>query len=109
MKTATEKGRQGADPQVSRAVRFAGLAARTIFIGMLIVITIRVASPQVEQIWTLLDTPGDLIRVLLGFALCVWLLVNIFAVPKDPGGYRIWLYLGFALLPLSALCAVVIW
>ncbi|WP_407180501.1 hypothetical protein [Bradyrhizobium sp. STM 3562] len=75
----------------------------------MIVITARVASPQIEQYWTLLDTPGDLVRVALGFAVCLWLAVHLFILPKDPGGYRTWLYLGLALLPLSLLCAVLIW
>ncbi len=94
---------------VSTPVWLGGLAVRTIFIATLIVITARVASPQIEVLWTLLDTPGDLIRVALGFGVCVWLLVHIFILPKDPDGYRTWLYLGLALLPLTVLCAVVIW
>jgi cell division protein FtsW (lipid II flippase) len=50
-----------------------------------------------------------LIRVVLGVAVCIWLLVHLFIVPKDPGGYRTWLYLGIIILPLSILCTVVIW
>jgi hypothetical protein len=30
-------------------------------------------------------------------------------LPKDQGSYRTWLYLGLALLPLSLLCAFVVW
>ncbi len=97
------------DTTVSTVVWLAGLAARTVFIGSLIVITARVASPQIERLWTLLDTPGDLIRVALGFAVCVWLFVHLFILPKDPSGYRTWLYLGLVLLPLTLLCAVIIW
>ncbi len=95
--------------EVSGAVWLAGLAVRTLFIATLIVITARVASPQMEQLWTLLDTPGDLVRVMVGFAVCVWLIVHLFILPKDQEGYRTWLYLGIALLPLSVLCAIVIW
>jgi TRAP-type C4-dicarboxylate transport system permease small subunit len=101
--------RKRASVDVSRTVWFAGLAVRTLFIAVLIVITARVASPQIEQLWTLLDTPGDLIRVALGVAVCLWLLVHLFILPKEPGGYRTWLYLGLILLPLTVLCAVVIW
>lgn len=97
------------DAQISRTVWLAGLAVRTIFIALLIIITARVASPQLEHIWSIWETPGDLVRVLLGFAVCVWLAVHVFIVPKDPAGYRTWLYLGLAILPLSILCAVVIW
>jgi TRAP-type C4-dicarboxylate transport system permease small subunit len=95
--------------EISRTMRFAGLAMRTVFIVILIVMTAHVASPQIEHISSLYETPGDLIRVALGFAVCVWLVVHLFILPKDAGGYRTWLYLGFAILPLSILCAVVIW
>ena len=94
---------------LSRTVWFGGLAVRTIFIFILIVITARVSSPQTELIWAIYETPSDLFRVVIGFALCLWLAVHLFIPPKDAGGYRTWLYLGVAILPLSALCAFVIW
>lgn len=105
MKTVNNPARA----EISRTMRFAGLAMRTVFIVILIVMTAHVASPQIEHISSLYETPGDLIRVALGFAVCVWLVVHLFILPKDAGGYRTWLYLGFAILPLSILCAVVIW
>ena len=95
--------------KISRTVWLGGLAVRTIFIAILVVITARVASPQVEHIWSLWETPSDLIRVALGVAVCIWLLVHLFIVPKDPGGYRTWLYLGIIILPLSILCTMAIW
>ena len=95
--------------RLSTAVRFAGIAVRTLFIIILTIITARVSSPQMEHISSLYETPGDLIRVALGFAVCVWLIVHVFILPKDPNGYRTWLYLGVAILPLSVLCAVLIW
>jgi hypothetical protein len=98
-----------ADAGISKTVRLVGLAARTIFILIMIVVTAHVASPQIEHIWSLYETPGDLIRVALGAAVCVWLVVHLFILPKDAGGYRTWFYLGFTILPLSVLCAVAIW
>jgi hypothetical protein len=95
--------------KISAGVRIGGMATRAIFIIVLTVITARVASPQVENIWTVFETPSDLIRVALGFAACAWLVVHIFVVPKDADAYRTWLYLGLAVLPLSLLCAFVIW
>jgi F0F1-type ATP synthase membrane subunit a len=94
---------------ITPTVRFAGLAVRTIFIVILIIITARVSSPQLEHFSSLYETPSDLVRVTLGLAVCVWLFVNLFILPKDPAGYRTWLYLGAALLPLSVLVAVVVW
>jgi hypothetical protein len=85
------------------------VAVRTIFLIVLTVLTARVASPQIENIWSVSETPGDLVRVALGFAVCVWFVVNLFILPKDAGAYRTWLYLGVAILPLSLLCAIVVW
>lgn len=106
MSTAKTKG---PEEEISRGIWFGGLAVRTIFIAILIIVTARVASPQMEHIWSLWESPDDLIRVALGLAVCAWLLVHIFILPKDAAGYRTWLYLGLAILPLSLLCAVVIW
>ena len=86
-----------------------GVAVRTIFLIVLIVLTARVASPQMERLNSLYETPGDLIRVLMGVAVCAWFIVNVFKLPKDGGAYRTWMYMGLALLPLAALCAYVVW
>ena len=86
-----------------------GVVVRTIFLIVLIALTARVASPQVERLSTIYETPGDLIRVLMGVAVCAWFIVNVFKLPKDGGAYRTWMYMGIALLPLAALCAWVVW
>lgn len=86
-----------------------GVAVRTIFLIILVVLTARVASPQMERLSSLYETPGDLIRVLMGVAVCAWFIVNVFKLPKDSGAYRTWMYLGLALLPLALLCAFVVW
>lgn len=100
-------GKSGPSP--SFGIKVAGVIARTLFIVLLAVLTARVASPQIEKIWSLPETPGDLIRVALGFALCVWCVINLFILPKDAEAYRTWIYLGVAILPLSLLCTVVVW
>jgi hypothetical protein len=96
-------------PKMPASVWVGGLAVRTIFLVVLTVLTARVASPQIETIRSVFETPGDLIRVGLGFAVCVWFVINLFILPKDAGAYRTWLYLGVAILPLSLLCAIVVW
>lgn len=96
-------------PSYAFGIKLAGLIVRSLFILVLAVLTARVASPQIETLSTLLDTPGDLVRVVLGLAVCIWCVVNLFILPKDVEAYRTWLYLGFAVLPLSLLCAVVVW
>jgi hypothetical protein len=96
-------------PGPSFRLKAAGIFARTIVILLLAVLTARVASPQIETLSSLFDTPGDLVRVLLGFAVCVWCVINIFILPKDAEAYRNWLWLGAAIVPLSVLCAFVVW
>jgi len=97
------------DPQPSFGVWFGGVAFRTLFLIVLTVMTARVASPQIEHFWSAYETPGDLIRVVIGLGVCAWLTVNLFILPKDAGAYRTWMYLGVAVLPLSVLCAFVVW
>jgi len=98
-----------ADIPPSASVWYGGILGRTLFLIVLIVITARVASPQIERLSSIYETPGDLIRVLMGVGVCGWFIVNLFILPKDAGAYRIWMYLGMLLLPLAALCAYVIW
>ena len=97
-----------ANPPSSRVI-LGGLVFRTLFIIAMAVLTARVASPQIENLRSVFETPDDLIRVALGFALCTWCIVNVFILPKDAEVYRIWLYLGWVILPLSLLCTVVVW
>ena len=97
-----------ASPPSSRVI-LGGLAFRTLFIMAFAVLTARVASPQIEKLRSVFETPDDLIRVALGFALCTWCVVNVFILPKDVEVYRIWLYLGLVILPLVLLCVFVVW
>lgn len=93
----------------SRRVRRLGIILRALFIGILIAVTARVSSPQTENIWSVYETPSDLIRMALGLSVCLWLAIHVFILPKDAEAYRTWLYLGLAILPLAIICAVVIW
>jgi len=82
---------------------------RALFIAALLVVTVRVSSPQSETIWSAYETPGDLIRLALGLLVCVWIVVQMFMVPKDPEGYRTWLYLGLVAVPFAIICAIAVW
>jgi hypothetical protein len=97
------------DPRPPAYVWFGGVAVRTVFLIVLTLLTARVASPQIENLSSLHETPGDLIRVLMGIGVCAWFIVNLFILPKDAGAYRTWMYLGLAVLPLTVLCAFVVW
>jgi hypothetical protein len=94
---------------VSPVLRVAATLLRTIFIAALLALTVRVSLPQSETIWTAYETPADLIRFLLGLALCLWLGVQFFRGPRDAQGYRTWLYLGLAAVPFVAICLVAVW
>ena len=82
---------------------------RTLFIIALIVLTYRVSLPQSETISTAYDTPNDLIRLLLGLGICLWLIVQMFRLPRDVAGLRTWFYVGLGALPFALICLAYIW
>ena len=94
---------------VPLGLRIAAIALRSVFVCALLVVTVRVSTPQSETIWSVFETPGDFIRVLLGFVTCVWIVAHLFMLPKDFEGYRTWVYLGLALAPLAVACAIAVW
>jgi hypothetical protein len=93
----------------SSGLRIAGTVLRAAFIVCLLAITVRVSMPQNETIWTAYDTPGDLVRLVLGFAVFAWIAVQFFRAPKDAQGYRTWLYFGIAAVPFALICLFAIW
>ncbi len=98
----------GAD-QAPVWLRITGLAVRAVFIACLLVITVLVSLPQNETIWTVYDTLGDLVRLILGFAVCIWIAVQFFRAPKDAHSYRTFIYFGLAAIPFALLCIYEIW
>lgn len=95
-------------PRIPSAIWYAGVAARTVFLAILVIITARVASPQLETLSSIWETPTDVIRVALGMAVCAWLIIHMFILPKDARGYRTWVYLGMALLPFAILVCIAV-
>ena len=63
---------------VALGVRIAGLVLRTLFIGIFVVLVARVSLPLNETLWSAYDTPGDLIRVVVGLVACLWMLFQRF-------------------------------
>jgi hypothetical protein len=94
---------------MSAALRILASTLRALFLGALIVIIARVSSPQSETIWTVYETPEDLVRLAIGFAACVWLLIHIFMFPRDTEGYRTWLFFGLVVAPLGWVIALAKW
>lgn len=97
------------DAKIPAWQQFAGLTLRSVFLIALAVLTFRVALPQNETIATAYDTPNDLIRLVLGFAVCGWLVIELFRTPRDAGGYRSWLYIGAAGVPFALICLYYTW
>jgi hypothetical protein len=97
------------NPNIPAWMRISGAVLRALFIACLLVITVRVSMPQSETIWTAYDTPGDLVRLVLGLAVCVWIAMQLFRAPKDAHGHRTFLYFGLAAVPLALLCIYVTW
>lgn len=90
-------------------LRIAATVLRTVFILILLVVILRVSMPQSETIWSAYETPTDLLRMILGMAVCVWLAFQLFDGPQDSQGYRTWLYLGIAAVPFSLICLIAVW
>jgi TRAP-type C4-dicarboxylate transport system permease small subunit len=112
----TPQAPQGATPDASRPrsdvparLRIAAILLYVIFIGILLAVTMRVSSPQSESIWSIYETPGDLIRLALGFGVCLWILFHLFMLPKDAEGYRTWIYLGVIVIPFALALAFAVW
>src|SRR5262249_7914672 len=59
--------------KTSPRAEFAGKVLRALFLICLIIVTIRVALPQNEKLWTIYDEPGDLVRFGLGLGVCIWI------------------------------------
>ncbi len=105
----TSRASSRAPEPVPAGVKAAGLISRSFLLIVLGLMAARVSAPQhLGSAWY--DIPrGDLIRALLGIAFCVWMLVELFILPKDPTSYRTWIYLGVTLLPLGVVCLIVVW
>jgi hypothetical protein len=107
---SAEWPRRAAEPgEVPAWLRITGTTVRAAFIACLITITVLVSLPQNETIWTAYDTPADLVRLILGLAVCVWLVLQFFRAPKDAHGYRTFIYFSLAAIPLALLCIHAIW
>jgi hypothetical protein len=50
-----------------------------------------------------------LLRLLLGVAVCIWLLVQLFRTPEDAPAHRTWLFVGLVAIPVSLICLFAVW
>jgi hypothetical protein len=96
-------------PAVSSRMRAVGLALRGVFILLLAVTIVRVSLPQSEELMTVYETPGDLVRVLLGASISFWIVWQAFRLPKDAEAYRTWLYISLVGIPFTLICLYYTW
>lgn len=82
---------------------------RAALIFVLVAVTLRVSLPQNETIWTAYDTPLDLVRLILGVAVSIWLLVQLFRIPDDAHAHRTWIFLGLVAIPIGLICLYAVW
>ena len=95
--------------KTSIRLRIAALILRGMFIVTLVVIAARVSIPQSEHIWSAYETPGDLLRLMLGLGFCVWVLFHMFRLQEDADAHRTWVYFGLVAVPCALICLIAVW
>jgi hypothetical protein len=109
-KAAVAPAGTGADREPSAALRVAGVAARSIFLLAVIVVTAHVAMPQtMGRIGQASTSPGDVVRAGLGLAACLWVAWQLFKFRRSAHDHKTWLILGPALTALLVACAIAWW
>ena len=96
-------------PEVSSRLQWTAIILRAAFIGLLMVLILRVSQPQSETVWSAYETTGDLVRLVLGLGACLWMGIQAFSFPKDTDAHRIWLYLGLIGVPAALLLIAITW
>ena len=96
-------------PKIPTSLRVAGTLLRGIFLCVLAVMAVRVTMPERETLFSAYAKWGDLARMALGLAVCAWLVIKLFKMPKTANSYRVWLYFGLAAVPFALICLVAIW
>ncbi len=102
-------GKRGTEATIPTGLRILAIVLRALFIGALVAVTVLVSSPQSENLASVYESPGDLIRLALGFAVCLWIVSHLFMLPRTTEGYRTWVYLGLVVAPFAWVVAIVIW
>ena len=98
-----------ASTKIPVSLRILAIILRALFIGALVAITVRVSTPQSETLWSVHETPADLVRLALGLAVCLWVVIHLFMLPRTVEGYKRWVYLGLVIAPLASAVAIIIW
>lgn len=97
------------DLEVPAPLRIAATSLRTVFIVLLGIVTLRVTVAEPETLFSAYVKWGDLVRLALGLAVCVWLAMQLFKGPESVKGYWVWLYIGLVAVPFTLICLIAIW
>jgi hypothetical protein len=95
-----EIGRPHVSPAtaVPNVVKFVGSVVRSIFIVALIAVTWSVSIPQHMSATAFAHLSfGDIVRALIGLAICGGMVVELARPPKDDEGYKAWIFIGIGL------------
>jgi len=96
-------------PPLPQKLRLLAMVLRGLFMLTLAATIVHVSTPQSERLWFVYQTPGDFVRLTVGAAVALWMLIHAFRAPRDVAGYRAWLYIGSVGLPFALICAAGIW
>ena len=97
------------DQHLSKRFLVAALTLRAVFIVLLLILIAHVSMPENSTLLTALVTPSDLVRLLLGLAVCGWMTLQLFYIPKDAHANKTWFYLGLAAVPFTLICMISTW
>jgi cell division protein FtsW (lipid II flippase) len=109
MMGAIQNVRMPVESEVSPSLQWTAIVLRAAFIGLLMVLILRVSQPQSETVWSAYETTGDLVRLVLGLGACLWMGIQAFSFPKDTDAHRIWLYLGVIGVPAALSLVAITW
>ena len=101
---ANEAGRP-----VSPGVRIVGLVLRLLIILALLVLTARVSAPQSKSLWSVYEAPLDLLRLVLGMSVGIFIGAQMFVGVPNNEACRTWAYLGMIVLPFTIICILAVW
>jgi hypothetical protein len=83
---------------VPSAWKFAGTVVRSVFIVALMAVTWSVSIPQNMSANAIAHLSiGDIVRALIGIAICCGMIVELIRRPKDDEGYKTWVFIGVGL------------
>jgi len=96
-------------PEIAPLLRLAATWLRIIFMLLLGAVTLRVALPERETVFSAYVPWENFVRRALGLAVCMWLAMRLFKGPETIRGYWVWLYVGLFAVPFALICLIAVW